>query len=191
MSSNSLFNFFNSLTQKIFLPLWGILTAFILVDITTRLTNYETSDNSRWKIESASENNGLMLNQEQELLIINAINNYEITTVVDNASTNDRMSSAEQLAQHGDLSQLYAGKIRYRLVGIFDKKERFAVIEQMDTSVNEKKLIRISTLANIQNYKITKIAANKVLLISTDHREISLYLYQKSDEKSAKQLDKK
>ncbi|PCH94198.1 MAG: hypothetical protein COB83_12250 [Gammaproteobacteria bacterium] len=177
--------------QKVFLPLWAVLIIFVLVDVSVRLTNYEIKNKDNWKITSVDESADLKLSQEQAKTIIKNINNFEVTTEPSTESDEDRaMSAAEQLTQQGDLSQLYAGNIQYRLVGIFDKNGRFAVIQQFDTTVNEKKLIRVSALDSLQNYKITKILADKVILNSDDDRQISLHLYKKLDKKPDESLDK-
>lgn len=168
--------------QKVFFPVWVLLVFFILLDITTRLTNYEIKSSNNWKITSFDENAGLKLNQAQADIIIKNINNYQKTSKNETeTSVNKTMSAAEQLAQQGRLSQLYSGDMRYRLVGIFNKSERFAVIQQLDTSMDKQKLLKVNVLENLQNYKITKILANKVILNSNDNRQISLYLYKKQD----------
>jgi hypothetical protein len=166
----------NSFTQKFFFPVWGILAVFILLDITTRLINYETKDNSQWKLQSISKDTILTLQAEQAESIIKMINNYQTTPEIQ-THTNQTMSEAEQLAQQGSLNQLYAGNIRYRLVGIFDKNEPFAVIQQLDVSTNEQSLVKVKVLERLKNYKITKIFPDKVTLESDNNGQVTLFLY--------------
>ena len=168
----------NSVTQKEIFPLWLMLAVLVFIDISTRLTEFETKKNTNWKLAEATENAGLILNKEQADSIISEINSYQVTPEHEKgANINNTMSETEQLAQQGSLSELFSGTIRYRLVGIFDKNERFTVIQQYDISTNEQKLIKLSVLEHLKNYQITKILANKVTLTSTDNRQISLYLY--------------
>jgi len=176
----------NSFTQKVFLPLWAVLIFFIFVDISTRLTQFETKKNSNWKMETVSENAALLLSKEQANKIIADINDFQVDPEDELGA--DIMSEAEQLAQQGSLSELFSGSIRYRLVGIFDKGERFAVIQQHDTANNEQELIKLSVLESLKNYKITKILANKVTLTSNDNRQISLYLYNQIDNQTDKAI---
>jgi len=184
-------NLINSVTQKVFLPLWAVLILFVFFDISTRLTQFETKKSSNWKIESVSTDNALILSQEQANSIIADINNFQVTPETEvETNVNKATSEAEQLAQQGSLGELFAGNIRYRLVGIFDKGERFAVIQQHDISNNEQKLIKLSVLEHLKNYQITKVLANKITLISNDNRQISLYLYKQLDKQTDKQTDK-
>jgi len=168
----------NSVTQKEIFPLWLMLAVLVFIDISTRLTEFETKKNTHWALAEATEKTGLILNKEQADSITSAIDSYQVTPEHEKgANINNTMSEAEQLAQQGSLSELFSGTIRYRLVGIFDKNERFSVIQQYDISTNEQKLIKLSVLEHLKNYQITKILANKVTLTSTDNRQISLYLY--------------
>ncbi|MBL0710077.1 MAG: hypothetical protein JJV99_03520 [Colwellia sp.] len=178
----------NSVTQKEFIPLWFILVVLVFIDISTRLTEFKTKKNTHWALAEATENAGLILNKEQADSIISAIDNYQITPEKEAGNINNTMSAAEQQAQQGSLSELFSGTIRYRLVGIFDKNERFSVIQQYDISTNEQKLIKLSVLEHLKNYQITKILANKVTLTSTDNRQISLYLYTQAQASKHKQL---
>jgi len=166
----------NSFTQKFFFPLWGILVVFILLDITTRLINYETKDNTHWQLKSISKETILTLQAEQAERLIKMINNYQTTPEI-HTHTHQTMSEADQLAQQGSLNQLYAGNIRYRLVGIFDKNEHFAVIQQLDVSTNEQSLVKVNVLERLKNYKITKIFPNKVTLESDNNGQVTLFLY--------------
>ncbi|MFT5813786.1 MAG: hypothetical protein ACI9VT_001544 [Psychroserpens sp.] len=165
-----------SFTQKFFFPLWGLLVVFILLDITTRLINYETKDNSQWKLKSISKETILTLQAEQVASIIKMLNNYQTTPEI-HTHTHQTMSEAEQLAQQGSLNQLYAGNIRYRLVGIFDKNEPFAVIQQLDVLTNEQNLVKVNVLERLKNYKVTKIFPDNVTLKSDNNGKITLFLY--------------
>lgn len=167
-------------TQRIFLPCWLILFVIIFLDITTRLTNTNVKPSSPWQAASAADNAVFTLEQAQAEQITNAINNYEVSSAPQ-TSENSVMSEAEQLAQQGDLSELFSGNTRYRLAGIFEKQQRFAVIEQFDVSANESKLIKVSVTDSLQGYEVANIFANKVTLNSSDNRQINLFLYKKSD----------
>jgi hypothetical protein len=166
----------NSFTEKFFFPLWGILVISITLDITTRLINYETQDNSQWKLQSINKAPILTLQAEQAESIIKLLNNYQTAPEIQ-TNTNQTMSEAEQLAQQGSLNQLYAGNIRYRLVGIFDKNEPFAVIQQLDVLKNEQSLVKVKVLERLKNYKITKIFPDKVTLESDNDSQVTLFLY--------------
>ena len=109
------------LSQKVFFPLWVVLIIFSLVDITTRLTDYEIKNNDNWQMAELDEESTFALNEEQAKRIITAIDAFQVPTETA-SSASEGMSAAEQLAQQGDLGQLFAGDIRYRLVGVFDKK---------------------------------------------------------------------
>jgi len=172
-----------SFVQKQFMPLWLIITLLILLDISTRLTSYETEQNDTWKIASASKNVGFYLDQAQGKLIKSSIDAYQAAELETKSKANIGMSEADQLAQQGDLSQLYAGNIRYRLVGIFDKSGRFAVIQQLNIAENENKLIKVAMTESLQGYQVTEILSNKVILRSNDNRQVSLFLYKKLDAK--------
>lgn len=163
-------------TQKVYLPCWGGLIVIIFLDISTRLTYMETKQNLPWKVASEAKNEMLTLSQAQAEEIATAISHFEISSEVE-SKVNNTMSEAEQLAQQGDLQQLFAGDKRYRLVGIFDKSERFAVIQQLDTTLNKQELIKVTAAERLQGYEITKIFANKATLTSDDKREITLFLY--------------
>jgi len=166
----------NSVTQKEFFPLWAVLILFVLFDINTRLTQYETKKNSNWQIETLNKSAGLLLSKEQADSITTDIDNFQVTPEPE-TNTNKAMSEAEQLAQRGEVGELFSGNIRYRLAGIFDKDERFAVIQQYNVSTNDKELIKGSVFEHLKNYEITEVLANKITLTSNDNRQISLYLY--------------
>ncbi|MFT5814426.1 MAG: hypothetical protein ACI9VT_002187 [Psychroserpens sp.] len=172
----------HNITQKKLILLWIILASFVMIDITTRLTDNDSIKTAKVKIEKVENNSALMLEPEDAEVIIANINQYQIQTESD-ISNNEIMAEAEQNAQNGDLSQLYAGNFRFRLVGVFDKSELFAVIQQMDVTVNEQKLTRISTFERLQNYKVVKINSDKISLLSDDNRQITLFLYNHSEQR--------
>ena len=170
-------NVIKTYTQKILIPCWLVLLIVIFFDISTRLTNIEIKQSLPWQVADQAKSGAFSLNQEQAKAIAEAINNYEVSSEIETAVDNT-MSEAEQRAQQGDLNQLFSGNKRYRLIGIFDNNERFAVIKQLDVTVNTEKLIKVTIADSLQDYKVTKILANKVILNSGDKREITLFLYQ-------------
>jgi len=157
------------------------LFMLIVFDISTRLINTETAKPLIWKSDNDNTqiNEKLRFNQEQADAINHALNNYEQETLATtNTNTNGQaISEAEKLAQQGNLNQLYAGDFRYRLVGVFKEKISFAIIQQYNVKTKVQQLIKLKQTEHINNYQISTILANSVLLKSSNKRQIKLFLY--------------
>lgn len=174
-------NIILNMTQKKLIVVWFILALFIIIDFTSRLTDYDSVSKANISLEKIEQNSILMLEQKEAESIIAALNRYQVQNE-SKLKSHEIMSEAEQNAQRGNLNQLYAGNIQFRLIGVFDKSELFAVIQQKDVSLNEYELIKIGPSEKLKNYQVVKIYPDKITLLSDDNRQITLFLYSKLEQ---------
>ena len=165
-------------SQKKLIPVWLGIVVLIVFDISTRLTKSELKETQFWELEKADEEFSIEASKNEIDEIIAALNAYQVedgNTPLDS----DIMSEQDQESQSGNLNQLWAGTNRYRLVGIFNKLKRFAVLQEKSTSTDEQKILKVGIGDSIQNYKVMDINANKVLITGSNNRSITLFLYKK------------
>lgn len=67
------------------------------------------------------------------------------------------LSQAEQNNQQGNLDKFYIGEHTYILLGLFEDKERFAVLAQQNITTKLSKEIRVTLGYDLAPYKVTKI----------------------------------
>lgn len=162
--------------QKSLIPLWFLLAVLAAFDIGNRINNNKAEVNSTWQLEPLNEKLTINLDNDQANEIITAINQYELTQLDEEQPANI-MSDADQNNQKGNLDEFYSGELRYRLIGVFDKNERFAVLKEFNVSTNQNTLKKITKFERIKNYQVTDILANTLILQSEDDRIITLFLY--------------
>ncbi|MFT5812278.1 MAG: hypothetical protein ACI9VT_000012 [Psychroserpens sp.] len=165
----------DKVTAKALLPLWAILVLLALLDITTRLQVAPSASQKAWQLSDSQITKGVQITAGRAMAINLAIDKYEQASAL--APTQYQMSNAEQLAQEGDLEQLYSGDMRYRLVGIFKQQSAFAVIEQEHLRTNEKENNKVTLQSTLNDYQVNEILSNKIVLMSKEKRQVTLYLY--------------
>jgi hypothetical protein len=170
-----------SLTSKVHLPLWTGLLILIAVDLITRINVTPVQQNKPWEDEKATRVIADYISEAEATKISFAINNYEVQSSLDEVPGDNYPSVTEQNAQQGDMHELFSGEMRYRLMGIFKKSTAFAVIEQENLLTNEQKIIKITLSSSLNNYQVNDISANKVIFSSQEGRQVSLYLYNKTN----------
>lgn len=170
-----------SFMQKALLPIWALLLLFALLDSSMRLNTADINNLEHWQAKVPAVAAMQMLSQEQAEQITSGINKYEVEaqSAAIPAEKNTGMSDAEKAAQQGKLNQLYAGDLRFRLMGVFAQNGHFAVLLRKDLSGDTQQLLKVQAGELLENYKISKILANKVLLEADDGRQISLTLFKK------------
>jgi hypothetical protein len=171
---------FFSITEKQFLPIWGVLIIVMVTDVTTRLNTENISSEDKWQITDNAATTMTNLQQQETDDILTALTAYEVAEVdnKDSSSTIEGMSAAEQAEQQGLLGQLYIGDLRYRLVGVFTDKMSFAILQQKNIVSGEQVLIKVKANDMLKHYKVEKILTNQVIITSNTHN-ISLDLYKK------------
>jgi len=162
------------LSKKELLPLLLILFIAILFDITSRFNGGEANNGSIWKSENGIVSNTISLNQSNADALLNLLNRYETSEELTNKKNG--MSEADQLAQQGDLNELFSKDMRYRLMGIFNHNDRFAVISKQNTENNKQELIRVRVKDNLEDYQVADILADRII-ISHGIKEANLFLY--------------
>jgi hypothetical protein len=165
------------LAEKNLFPLLAILMILAIIDLTTRLSVDQPISSKNWQKENSKPIQEKRLTQVQAKIVINAITDY--SQELNKNVTDNRMSKAQQLAQQGNLNQLYSGDMSYRLMGVFQQNKAFAVILQKNIPTNEEKMRQVGLLTDLNDYQVTKIARNSVTLISSNNRQVTLYLYKK------------
>lgn len=168
----------SAFTQKALLPIWALLIFLALLDINTRLISAPIEAGNHWQTATLQQSRVQRLKQVQAKQIISNINDYESEPeIVATAQTEQTLSEAEQAAQLGDLNQLYAGNIRFRLMGIFANNGHFAVLLRKNFSENTQETVKVQVGESLKSYKLSTILANKLLLEAADGRQISLNLF--------------
>ena len=174
-------------TQKALLPIWGLLIASSLLDVSARLSTQEVSTGGLRQTDLLQQTHVQKLSQPQAKQISSTITHFEAEpALIEAVETQQNMSEAEQLAQQGKLNQLYAGDLRFRLIGIFAKNGYFAVLSRKDIATDSQALIKVQVDEQLGNYKIGRILANQLQLEADDGRKISLHLFKKNNESQAK-----
>ncbi|SEK46937.1 hypothetical protein SAMN05216262_101433 [Colwellia chukchiensis] len=166
-----------TITAKPLLPVWAILVLLSVLDITTRLNVGDNSPQKPWQQSDHHITQGLQIDTKHAATIRQLINAYQQQDQTPSVNDN-RMSDAQQLAQKGELAELFSGDLRYRLLGIFKQQQAFAVIEQHHMISDEKETLKITLQSSLNGYQVRDIASNKIELISNDQRQVTLYLYQ-------------
>jgi len=185
-----MFKYSSVLNTKALLPLWLGIIVVILFDMIIRLTNLPTYETATWQSNNIAVGKKRYLSGNQAKAIISGINNFEKNALAVNNKDQNTLQTNE-LNQQGDLNQLYAGNFRYRVIGIFKEKAFFAVIQQHNLKTKERKLIQVGISESINNYQVIKIMANKVLLTSTDNRQVNLFLYKNNTKKTKNTINSK
>lgn len=173
-----------SLTQaKNLRPVMMVLGLVILGDIWLRLSLDDLDNQRSWQPEARSAESLKRLTSQRAAAIITALEQYDAAQVESSSQTAGADSSVpeNQAGQEGDVDQLYIGSLRFRLLGVFSRGERFAVLQQRDAAQNDKSELRKVEIGDIiDDYMVVGIDIDRVQMDTEDGRQVVLMLFSKS-----------
>jgi hypothetical protein len=86
------------------------------------------------------------------------------------------LSLTDELAQTGDVQEVYVGQYKIILTGIFKSENWYATISKIDLKSNDIKNQRVTVGDNIQGYSIDKIGG-KAVSLSKGEQMLTLQLF--------------
>jgi hypothetical protein len=174
--------FLTNVTRKELLPVWLFIFVLIISDLLVRFSTVDVELNAQWQKAQDNSEASPVLSKNHYDEIIKQLTLFSGPEKPPKANNIEQgMSDAEQLAQQGDLNELYAKNFRYRLMGIIEQNYRFAVILQENLLTKKQEVIKVKELESLMIYNIKKIFDDKVTIVGND-KEINLFLYKTNNQ---------
>jgi hypothetical protein len=186
MQSEQQFNtakmaFLSNVTRKELLPVWLCIFVLIIADLLVRFSTVDVELNTQWQKAQDNSEASPVLSENHYDEIIKRLTLFSGPEKPPKDNIEQGMSDAEQLAQQGDLNELYAKNFRYRLMGIIEQNYRFAVILQENLLTKKQDVIKVKEQESLMIYSIKKILDDKVTIAGND-KEINLFLYKTNNQ---------
>jgi hypothetical protein len=174
-------------------PVIAGLCILMLLDMTLRLSLEDREGQRPWKPAASTPAALKRLTSKDAVAIMTALGQYDTPQVESAQSATDAntVSAEQQAKQEGNLDQLYVGQLRFRLVGVFSRGERFAVLQQRDVTQNSKpELKKVEIGDTLNDYMVVGIDIDRVQLDTEDGRQVVLMLFSKSQPNDVNNLKK-